>query len=297
VASDGDATPGPFAEAFDAALRASPHNVEELRARLVRRGHRVASSTLGYWRRGHRRPERTNSLEIVAEIEAILGLAPGTLLDTIGATRRPGPPVARVDVGALPAMAPAIKEALAAVGMAEPLPGHIEESVDVVADIGADQQWQRMTTRARLRAKADDVGRTTAYCVADPQMSAVQVAVSGGARLGRRVCWPEHGLLVAELILDRALSIGETAIVEYSFGFEPSVTPDCEFGSYATNRLAEISVWARFADGAAPRQGWRFQQAVGEPEDLTPVDLDGAGSLHHALNGFGPGLMGVRWEW
>ena len=30
---------------------------------------------------------------------------------------------------------------------------------------------------------------------------------------------------------------------------------------------------------------------------LTEVETPHGASLHHALRAFGPGLMGIRWEW
>ena len=286
-----------FAAAFDDALRASRLTIEDVRTRLADRGHKVASSTLGYWRRGHRRPERAESLETLREIEAILGLAAGTLVDRIGASRRTGPPVPRTDIDALPDMTPAMREALTALDFDEPLPGHIEESLDVIADIDAERQWTRMLVRARLRAKSDAVTRSTAYCVGEPHESATAVTVAGGARLGRQIVWPDRGVFLAELLLDRPMSVGETAMVEYTFEFPTIAEPDCEFGSYAANRLSDISVWARFDPDVVPRRGWRFEWPVGGTEAVRPVAFDGATSLHHSLRAFGPGLMGVRWEW
>lgn len=289
--------PGTFATVFDDALTRSGTSMASLRTRLADRGHRVAASTLGYWRSGRRQPEGPDSLDAVAEIESILRLSRGTLTGAIGASRRSGPPVPSADICDLPDMSPGVLEALATLDLDDPFPGHVEEALDVIADIDSEGQWIRMLTRARLRSKAEGVTRTTAYCVNQPGAAALEVVVGGGATLGRQVRMEEHGLLVAELLLEAPLNLGDTAMVEYTFTFGTDDEPDCEFGSYASTRLADVGVWARFDPARTPTRGWRFSHPAGQEETLTEVVLARSTSLHHAMRSFGPGLMGVRWEW
>ena len=285
-----------FATAFDEALAASGTTMSALRQRLADRGHRVASSTLGYWRSGQRQPERADSLDAVAEIEAILRLRPGTLTSAIGATRRTGPPVASADVDELPSMSPAMHDALARLDMDSLRPGHVEEALDITADLDADGRWTRMTSRSRLRATTDGVTRTTGFCIGDPGTRAADdITVVAGGSLGRTVRFDEHGILLGEILLERALDAGDTAMVEYSFTF--SDVEDLEFGTYAANRMSSVSVWARFSPDRIPRRGWRFAHLAGRDEVLTEVDVARGTSVHYALRGFGPGLMGIRWEW
>ena len=293
---ESDASPGTFATAFDEALKASGTTMAALRSRLEARGHKVAASTLGYWRNGRRQPERADSLDAVREIEAILRLRPGTLTGAIGASRRSGPPVATADVNDLPEMSPAMSEALALIEMDSLRPGHVEEALDITADIDADGRWTRMTSRSRLRATTDGVSRSTAFCLGDPGARAADgITVAAGATLGRTVRFDEHGLLLAELLLERPLDVGETAMVEYSFAF--TEVSDLEFGTYAANRMASVSVWARFAADRSPRRAWRFTQLPGEAADVVEFDASASRSLHYVLRAFGPGLMGIRWEW
>jgi len=287
--------PRSFASVFDEALTRSGTSMAALRSRLADRGHRVAASTLGYWRSGQRQPERADSLDAVAEIEALLRLKPGSLTSAIGASRRSGPPVVQAGVEDLPDMSPAMTEALAILGLDSLRPGHVEEALDIVADIDADGRWTRMTSRSRLRATTDGVTRSTGFCLGDPGSTAVDVSLDAGGSLGHVVRMEEHGIVLAELILERPLAVGETAMVEYTFTFDG--VDDLEFGTYAANRLSHVSVWARFSPERRPRRGWRFTRLTDDDEDLTEVDAGQGASLHHALRGFGPGLMGIRWEW
>lgn len=294
--SEPDARPQTFATAFDEALTASGTTLTDLRSRLRARGHKVAASTLGYWRSGQRQPERAESLDAVAEIEAILRLRPGHLTRAIGASRRKGPPVPTADHMDLPDMSPAMSEALAILGMDSLRPGHVEEALDITADIDADGRWTRMTSRSRLRATTDGVSRSTGFCLGDPGTAAADsITVDAGATLGRTVKFDEHGLVLAELLLERPLDVGDTAMVEYTFSFTD--VRDVEFGTYAANRMASVSVWARFTADRSPRRAWRFTQLPGEDAAVTEFDASASRSIHYALRGFGPGLMGIRWEW
>lgn len=284
-----------FASVFAEALSRSGTSMAALRSRLADRGHPVAASTLGYWRSGQRQPERAESRDAVAEIEAILRLAPGTLTNAIGASRRSGPPVAQAGVDELPSMSPAMSEALALLDMDSLRPGHIEEALDIVADIDADGRWIRMTSRSRLRAIVGGVTRSTGFCLGEPGVTATEITMDAGGSLGRTVRMEEHGIVVAELLLERPLEVGETAMVEYTFTF--GRVEDREFGTYAANRLSTVSVWARFSPERTPRRGWRFTQLPGADEVLAEVDVAQGSSVHHALRAFGPGVMGIRWEW
>lgn len=284
-----------FASAFDEALTRSGTSMAALRSRLADRGHRVAASTLGYWRNGQRQPERAESLDAVAEIEAILRLRPGTLTGAIGASRRSGPPIAQARLDELPSMSPAMSDALALLDMDALREGHVEEALDIVADIGADGRWIRMTSRSRLRATTDGVTRSTGFCLGEPGTTATDITMDGGGTLGRTVRMDEHGIVLAELLLERPIDVGETAMVEYTFTF--GGIEDVEFGTYAANRLSSVSVWARFSPERTPRRAWLFTQLSGDDEVITETDVAPGTSLHHALRAFGPGVMGIRWEW
>jgi len=81
---------GPFEAALDSAIAASGLSLDDLRKRLETKGLTVSVTALSYWRRGRRRPERSESLEALAGIEEILGLPPSLLLTLLGARRPRG---------------------------------------------------------------------------------------------------------------------------------------------------------------------------------------------------------------
>ena len=194
-------------------------------------------------------------------------------------------------------MSPAMSGALARLEMDSLRPGHVEEALDITADIDADGRWTRMTSRSRLRATTDGVSRTTGFCIGDPGSSAANdVTVVAGGTLGRTVRLDEHGILLAETP-PRAPAEHRATRRWSSTRSRSPASSDVEFGTYAANRMASVSVWARFSPGRIPRRGWRFTQLSGQDEVLAELDAAPGASLHHALRGFGPGLMGIRWEW
>jgi hypothetical protein len=65
---------GPFSAVLHLALESSGLTLDEVRSRLADSGSQVSMATLSYWRRGHSRPERPDSLPPVHLLEGVLGL-------------------------------------------------------------------------------------------------------------------------------------------------------------------------------------------------------------------------------
>ena len=73
-----------FAEALTKAVDNSGLSLERIQHHLAARGMQVSLSTLSYWRRGRSRPERPESLNVVAALEEQLDLGEGFLIDRLG---------------------------------------------------------------------------------------------------------------------------------------------------------------------------------------------------------------------
>src|SRR5690606_34148545 len=80
-----------FAEALSAAIRVRGLTLSRLHDRLVARGNPVSMATLSYWRSGARHPEGAQSLAAVTDLEELLDLDRGTLVDRLRPTLRTGP--------------------------------------------------------------------------------------------------------------------------------------------------------------------------------------------------------------
>ena len=89
--ADEPAVPRSFPVAFADALRRRGVSLAWLHERLVERGRPVSPAALSYWRSGRSQPERGTSREALVEIERLLRVAPGSLIDRLGPSRRPGP--------------------------------------------------------------------------------------------------------------------------------------------------------------------------------------------------------------
>ncbi|MGA8248592.1 MAG: hypothetical protein WB797_16920, partial [Nocardioides sp.] len=116
-----------------------------------------------------------------------------------------------------------------------------------------------------------------------------------GCSVGRQRVDLAAGVFAAELLLDRPLAHRETCMFELSVELaEPS--SETWFDHYAARRIGELLVWVRFDTSRRPARVERYTRVDGS-EDSEVIPL-GAGAGAHALaRGFGPGILGIRWEW
>lgn len=82
---------GPFAPALRAAIRVRGLGLERIRYRLRSRGTPISLATLSHWQSGRCRPERTESLQALANLEEIVGVPQGALTRLLGPPRIRGP--------------------------------------------------------------------------------------------------------------------------------------------------------------------------------------------------------------
>ncbi|MBM7517093.1 hypothetical protein [Nocardioides nitrophenolicus] len=270
-----------------------------LHGRLRERGLRVGLSTLSYWRSGQRRPEGSASLDALAEIEDLLDLRSGSLVDRRGPSRRSGAIARSADVQETldSTNAQLIDVALGELELTDAPSWAVEEAASFTVDLDEHGCLSRVRLRFRLRAVQDAVDRIPMWFLAERALpEAVELVELRGARPGRRVDRREVGLLVHELLLERSLVRGESAIVEASLRIpEHDSEPDTEFILNPPRRISEIELWVRF-DRVPASCRVRTAELGGRPVEVA-VDLRGARSAHHAVRGFGPGALGISWSW
>jgi len=287
-----------FAAVLGRSLETRGLSLVALQRRLADRGHRVSVGTLSYWRSGQRQPEKPASLDAVTEIEELLGLDTGDLRSRIGPSRRPGPPLPQVvDGGAAPADVP-VRDALRELGLADVSRQLQAVSTHITLDVDAEGQMSRQTVRTMLRATAAGAQRWYHYLFAEqPVPQPLAVDRVAGASLGGTVVRPEVGLCASELVLPRALSVGETAIVETSTPLLDLGGPDTRYMHHVDRRMYEVVIWVRFDPAAPPSRCVQTVRPIDEPAVETPVDLGGLDTVHVAARWFGPGSLGLTWEW
>lgn len=283
-----------FAGALRDAINAKGVTLSWLQQRLKRRGNRVSLATLSYWRSGARRPEGVQSLAALVDIEELLGLEDGALTRLLPSSKRTGP----LGPSQFPideeAIEEAVKEAYAALGTPYPDPSR-EVTTHSVTDVDAQGNLAFSSTRSLLQATAGTV-RATPFLELTPGVRTtppIFTAVSGGRIAGRysHSSGEVHGVLFE---LDVPLTAPDTTMVEWSVEYPADYPPTRETGHGVSRQCRELLVWTRFHPDALP--DWceeRIETPTGVT--ITPVALNGSGSVHQLHRSFGPGAVELRW--
>jgi hypothetical protein len=284
-----------FPEAFAEALARRGVSLAWLHARLVERGTPVSPAALSYWRSGRRLPERGTSRDALAEIELLLRVPPRSLTSLLGPSRRPGPRPAERTLHDLFAENPGMERALAELGFEGLYDEVVEQVRHLVMDVDADGMVSRIQVRAVMQARRDEARRTPLVMTVDERGRFPDFTPVAGCSIGRRAVDEESGVCAAELLLDRALSKGET--IPYELTIEP-VDPWTEtwLDHYAARRLAELLVWVRFDATRVPSHVERYTIDGGEERRET-LELGEGANAHVLARTFGPGVLGLRWRW
>ncbi|WP_020523206.1 hypothetical protein [Catelliglobosispora koreensis] len=295
---------GPFSAVLHLAIEASGLRLEEIQERLNAQGISVSLTTLSYWRRGRSRPERPDSLRAVRLMEDILSLPADALTSQLGPRRPRGRwlshPPGFLDIDRLfedPASASVEK-------MLGELDNRMNQELTRVSlhdlyVVGANRQEISLTTRQVLRANVDRVSRAVGVFRTDdlsqPQM---RINTIRNCRTGRIRADVDSGLLAAELIFDRVLSVGETAVVEYEILTASEQPTDNYYRAFASP-VGEFVCQVQFDPTAVPARCYRFEKrSVAAPEQgVREIWIGNTHGAHVVANEVPPGIVGMRWEW
>ncbi|EAP97287.1 hypothetical protein JNB_17493 [Janibacter sp. HTCC2649] len=281
-----------FASTLDAAIRERGLTLAELRRRLEHLGTPISESALRFWRTGARRPEHRHSLDVLDNLEDILGLGRGDLTARLGPSRRlrRSRADATDSIAGTPGVLQPLLETIGCVDLAE-----LERLSDsVVIEIGADRRIRSASNRSLWRSRVEGGRRLMVPLSIDsPTESRPTISVRG-AEEGRWAYDSATGWAVWELLLPRGLAIGETAVVEYSCTDIVDTEDVTHFACSAERRLAHAGLWVRF-DGDPPRWNERIEE---DDTGLSTSVISPMGSsVHRTVQDFGPGLFGLRWTW
>ncbi|GAA2974543.1 XRE family transcriptional regulator [Actinokineospora diospyrosa] len=275
---------GTFAQALDAAITARGLTLDRVRYHLAEQGVDVSVATLSYWRRDRRRPEREESLRAVQALESLLGLPATSLITLLG------PPKPRGRWLRRPSELPMAAE------FDDPDEGEsCLVSVHDVFTVGDDHAERGARSRLVVRGERGRVTRCLVRYQADtPDFPPALVDVRFCRR--GRVRVDETGLMVAELVLDRALREGEHAVVEYEMAAAPG--PPVEF--YYRQFLAPVAEYSQQIqfEGARPAHCHGFRQSsLSAPEVVEPLAVGPSGASSQVGFNLAPGVFGTRWSW
>ncbi|HET7430308.1 MAG TPA: hypothetical protein VFJ89_02280 [Nocardioides sp.] len=284
-----------FAEAFAAALERRGVSLSWLHQRLVELGHPVSPAALSYWRSGRSQPERGTSRDALVEVERLLRVPPGELVDRLGPSRRPGPRPAEKTLTEMYAETPGMETALQTLGF-EGLYDEVVENVrHITLDVDADGRAYRYQVRAVMQARRDGARRTPLLITQDSEGRVPRFVPVAGCRLGRESFDSATRVYAVELLLDRTLRKDETSLYELTVELPEPIRDTC-VDHYAARRLHELLVWVRFDPARLPSYVERYTQ-IGREEHSVAVALGGGSGAHAMARGFGPGILGLRWEW
>ena len=289
---------GPFSAALRAALAARGLALHRVQHRLAQRGIRVGVTSLSYWQRGVRRPERPESLRAVTALEEVLELPPHALTRLIGPRATSGRPPAR-PYRTLLEPAAALESLLAS--LAAPADGGLHTVIHYEhVHIGAHRELAARDSQHVVRAHRDGVDRYLAIHHGDPGCDTEQVRVRGlgNCRVGRIRRHGASGVIVVELLFDGRLRVGETTVLGYRFE-DGTGAPSHEYVRGFTYGGGQYVLQVGFDRAALPVHCRRFARpsATAPREAVADLTLNAHGSVHLVEQQIRPGVLGITWEW
>lgn len=288
-----------FADVLSRAVQARGLSLDRIRARLEAAGVPVSNATLSYWQSGRSLPTRARSLRTLVELEGILDLEPGSLIELIrrtdGRTRHQLFPWQDVLPGEQVA-----EKIISDLGMEGT--GRLSRvSVHDTVTLGENRSEATQLTRMVLRAERSGVQNWPIVIQGDNAEEATpEIETTFGCYVGRSVEVPQHQLLVAEMRLPRPLHRGELAMVEYGIAAPPSQTPSFRLARHCPGPLREIVLAVQFVPEDLPASV-QYYSAATNVEGDAPTDgkeipvMDGQAQVVRL--DVAPGIHGLTWSW
>ncbi|WP_328889607.1 hypothetical protein [Streptomyces sp. NBC_00316] len=293
---------GPFHLALRTAFSVRGLPLQRVQHHLAHRGVKVGVTSLSYWQQGARRPQRAESLRAVRALEEVLELPRNSLLrllrggDSPTASERPA--------------ARSYRSATEASGAVERLLDALESPADgglhtvghqERVRIGAGRELRRRDSQHVVRAHRDGIDRYLAVYRGDPgcDPARVEVVARENCRTGRVRRDRRSGVLVAELLFDTRLQVGQTYL--FGYGFDDGTGGPC--GEYVRGfgfGGGQYVLQVRFDEAALPVRCRRFAQATAGAPRAGRTDLALTGrhrTVHLVEQGVRPGLVGIDWDW
>lgn len=292
-----DALPS-FPEALSAAIEARGLPLERIRHHLAARGHQVTIATLSYWRTGRSRPERPSSLAALGALEVVLRVPRGSLARTLpGSRRQPAPdapPPVGMDQIRSEDQSGTLDELVADIGLEWGRDIELISSHDLVM-LDDDRRGGRHVVRQVLRSLHERLDRfPVSYTVSDEGTSG---SINGlvNCHVGRTARTRSEGAVVAEMLLDAPLRLGDSVSVEFELVSRNIPVAYDSFDRGVLRPIREVYIEVEFQPHDLPAWVSEWTSIDGQV-NKRPLRLQGhiAGTL--AVD-FGPGVLGLNWGW
>lgn len=287
-----------FAEVLSRAVQARGLSLDRIRARLEAAGVPVSNATLSYWQSGRSLPTRARSLRTLVELESILQLEPGSLIELI----RTADDRTRHQLFAWQSVLPVreiAEQIIADMGMEGA--GRVSRvSVHDTMTMDANGCEAAFLTRMVLRAERTGV---QAFPIVNQgegdELGSPEIEATFGCRVGNVVEVPERQLIVAEMRLPRALQRGELILVEYAISMKHA--PSTKMTRSVPDPLREVALAVQFHPSALPRSVRAFAQTALNDPNAPESDVVGVPVLDNQAQivrlDVPPGVYGLAWTW
>ncbi len=292
------AKPG-FSEVLSRAVQARGLSLDRIRARLEAAGVPVSNATLSYWQSGRSLPTRARSLRTLVELEGILQLEPGTLIELI----RTADGRTRHQLFAWQTIVPTgelAEQIIAQMGME--VSGRISRvSVHDTLTVDANRCETSHLTRQVLRAERSGVQTfPVVYKQEGEEPGAPEIEAILGCHIGEVVEVPERQLMVAEVVLPRPLQRGELALTETLVSMKPA--PSDLMTRSVFEPMREVAMAVQFHPQALPQSARTYTQLTMHDDgtaaetDVVPVPvLDN--QIQIVKLDVPPSVYALRWSW
>ncbi|GAA1122351.1 hypothetical protein GCM10009630_20190 [Kribbella jejuensis] len=280
-----------FADALRLAIARRGLALNRIRTHLADRGLHVGVATLSTWQSGRRMP-RDESRAIVTALEELLEVPPGWLTVRIPPPRTETQPYSVVDYAeALSRMLDRLRR---------DAHGRLR-NVTVLEEVRVDAQRSAYLRRVCQSVVAvQPVDRLIIAHQGEAGCDAERLALraESGCRTGRVARSPEAGALLGELLLDRVLAVGETAVVRYEIE-DRNTLPSTDYQRFSEWGGMHYVLEVQFDRAALPVRVHELRRRHTAGPNLVQRDLmlTPDGRVHVIEPSAPPGTIGIAWEW
>jgi hypothetical protein len=126
------------------------------------------------------------------------------------------------------------------------------------------------------------------------------VEVVRGGRVGDRVYRVTDTLYAVDILLNRPLARGQTALLQYRTTFFYRQTPPPEFRRGVLGTTKDLTIWVTFHRDRLPRRVWLARwDALDHAKviEQEPIELDDELSAHCRFDAVERAVVGFYWEW
>lgn len=162
--------------------------------------------------------------------------------------------------------------------------------------LGPDGAPAEHQTIQVIRALADGLDRYPYRFDTDE----LAVEVIRGGRVGDRIYRLADTLYAVDIVLDRPLDAGQTALTQVRTTFHYRTPPVPEFRRGVIRRTEDLTIWVKFHPDRVPARVWLSRwDGIDDARivERKPVELDDDLAVHDRFGPIEQAVVGFTWEW